>query len=111
MDNIKNDKYYIEKMLKDIRFLIEKTTGITLEDLTANEILCDSVLFRLIQISENSDKLTPVFKESHKEISWRSIKDMRDRIIYEYDNVELCAVYQMVTEHIPLLFAKLEQII
>ena len=43
MDNIKNDAYYIEKMLKDIKFLIEKTSGISVEELKANEILCDSV--------------------------------------------------------------------
>lgn len=52
MDNVKNDAYYIKKMLKDIKFIIEKTEGITLEALEKNEVLCDSVLFRLIQISE-----------------------------------------------------------
>ena len=107
MDNIKNDKYYIEKMLKDIRFLIEKTTGITLEDLTANEILCDSVLFRLIQISENSNKLTPAFKECHKAIPWQAIKGMRNRIVHEYGDVELDIVHQTVTEDIPQICEKL----
>ena len=33
MDNIKNDDYYIKKLLKDINFIIEKTNGITLEAL------------------------------------------------------------------------------
>ena len=111
MDNIKNDKYYIEKMLKDIRFLIEKTAGITLEDLTANEVLCDSVLFRLIQISENSNKLTPVLKECHKSIPWQAIKGMRNRIVHEYGDVELSIVYQTVIEDIPQLCEMLEQII
>ena len=111
MDNIKNDKYYIEKMLKDIRFLIEKTAGITLEDLTANEVLCDSVLFRLIQISENSNKLTPVLKECHKLIPWQAIKGMRNRIVHEYGDVELGVVYQTITEDIPLLCEMLEKII
>ena len=111
MDNIKNDKYYIEKMLKDIRFLIEKTAGITLEDLTANEVLCDSVLFRLIQISENSNKLTPALKECHKAIPWQAIKGMRNRIVHEYGDVELGVVYQTITEDIPLLCEMLEQIV
>ena len=44
MDNMKNDAYYIKKMLKDIKFIMEKTEGITLDELEANEILCDSVL-------------------------------------------------------------------
>ncbi len=31
MDNVKNDAYYINKMLKDLRFIEEKTAGITIE--------------------------------------------------------------------------------
>ena len=58
MDNIKNDAYYVKRMLKDIKFIIGKTEGIKLPELEANEILCDSVLFRLIQISENSVKFS-----------------------------------------------------
>ena len=111
MDTIKNDTQYIEKIMKDMQILIDRTVWMTVEELTECEVLYDSLLFRLIQISENSDKLTPAFKESRKDISWQSIKDMRDRIIYEYDNVDLYTVYQMITEYIPLLFAKLEQII
>ena len=65
MDNVKNDVYYVKKMLKDISFILDNTKGITLEQLTNNEILCDSVLFRLIQISENSVKLTAEFKEAY----------------------------------------------
>ena len=45
MDNVKNDRYYVEKILKDIRYIIEKTETITQNDLQANEMLCDSILF------------------------------------------------------------------
>lgn len=101
MDNVKNDIYYIEKMLKDIRFIVEKTKGVSLYALKENEVLCDSVLFRLIQISENSVKLTPAFKETHREIPWQAIKGMRNRIVHEYGDVDLEIVYQTVTEDIP----------
>lgn len=50
MDNVKDNAYYINKMLKDIKYLVEKTQNITIDELEENEILCDSVLFRLIQI-------------------------------------------------------------
>lgn len=107
MDNIKKDAYYVKKILKDISFLCEKTRGITLEELKANEVLCDSVLFRLIQISENSVKLTPQFKEIHGDIPWQAIKGMRNRIVHEYGDVDLGVVYQTVSEDIPQIFEKL----
>ena len=111
MDNVKNDTYYIKTMLKDIKFIIEKTEGITLEELEENEVLCDSVLFRLIQISENSGKLTPAFKETHKIIPWQAIKGMRNRIVHEYGDVELDVVHQTITEDISEICKLLESLI
>ena len=110
MDNIKNNDYYVEKILKDLRFIISNTQNLTLEDLEDNEILCDSILFRLIQISENSLKLTPEFKEKHKQISWRAMKGMRNNIVHEYGEVKLDIVYQTVTQNIPELCRLLETI-
>lgn len=110
MDNVKNDAYYIKKMLKDIRFIMEKTEGITLDELEANEVLCDSVYFRLIQIAENSVKLTVDFKDKHNDIPWQAIKGMRNRIVHEYGDVEFDIVHQTVTEDIPQICKKLESI-
>lgn len=111
MDNIKNDIYYIKKILKDIKFIIQKTEGITVDALKENEVLCDSVLFRLIQISENTIKLTQEFKDNHKEIPWQAIKGMRNKIVHEYGDVELGVVHQTITEDIPYICKKLEKLI
>lgn len=110
MDNTKNDAYYIKKMLKDIKFIMANTEGITLDELEANEVLCDSVLFRLIQISENSVKLTTEFKIMHGDIPWHAIKGMRNRIVHEYGDVELDVVHQTVTEDIPEICEKLDSL-
>lgn len=109
MDNIKDNAYYVKKMLKDIRFIMENTAGITLRELETNEVLCDSVLFRLIQISENSVKLTSEFKEEHNDIPWQAIKGMRNKIVHEYGDVEFDIVFQTVTEDIPVICDKLEK--
>lgn len=111
MDNVKNDAYYISKMLKDIRFIMEKTEGISLEALEENEVLCDSVLFRLIQISESSGKLSQAFKESHREIPWQAIKGMRNRIVHEYGDVEFSIVHETITVDIPALCHRLKKIL
>ena len=111
MDNVKNDAYYVQKMLKDIKFIIENTAGITLSELKRNEVLSDSVLFRVIQISENSGKLTDTFKESHSEIPWKAIKGMRNKIVHEYGDVEFDVVYQTITQDIPTICKQLEQML
>lgn len=110
MDNVKNDAYYLKKMLKDIKFIIDNTKEIALNELKDNEILCDSILFRLIQISENSVKLTQEFKEAHKDIPWHAIKGMRNRIVHDYGEVDLNIIYETITKSIPEIREKLERI-
>ena len=111
MDNVKNDAYYVKKMLTDIKFIIDKTKGITLQGLKNDEVLCDSALFRLIQISENSIKLTQEFRDAHKDIPWQAIKGMRNRIVHEYGEVNFGIVYDTITKSIPDICQKIEDLI
>ena len=110
MDNRKDNKYYIEKIIQDLSFIIKHTEGITQEELENNEILADSVMFRLIQVSENSDRLTQDFKSYHRTIPWRAMKGMRNRIVHEYGNVDLGMVYDTINKDIPQLLRELENI-
>ena len=109
MDNLKNDAYYIKKMLKDIRFIMEKTEGLSKSEIETNEVLCDSVLFRLIQISESSVKVSVNLKNKITDIPWHAIKGLRNKIVHDYGDVDLGVVYQTVTEDIPSICAVLEK--
>lgn len=103
MDNIKNDAYYIDKLLKDMSFIIGNMSGVTVNDFGENEILQDSMMFRLIQISENAKKLSDGYKENHSDIPWTAIYGLRNRIVHEYGNVDLSVVYETLSNDIPWL--------
>jgi uncharacterized protein with HEPN domain len=75
MDNIKNDDYYLQKLQNDLEFIVAHMQDVDLEELNANDILLDSMLFRMIQISENSKKLTEEYKLYRKEIPWNECTD------------------------------------
>lgn len=110
MDNRKDNGYYLKKIIADLAFIIENTKDLTLEELEDNEILVDSVMFRLIQVSENSDKLTENFKAYHVNIPWRAMKGMRNRIVHEYGSVDMSIVYETVKKDIPDLLEDLETV-
>lgn len=110
MDNRKNDEYYINKMVTDLAFIIEHTVDLTIEELTLNEVLVDSVMFRLIQISESADRLTDSLKNNYNSIPWRAIKGLRNRIVHEYGNVDFTVVYDTVKNDIPMLLDNLKQV-
>ena len=52
MDNVKNDAYYIKRLKQDLEFVVTHMKNVDIEELNANEVLLDSMLFRMIQISE-----------------------------------------------------------
>ena len=50
MDNIKTDNYYIQKIRKDLAFIVEHMDDVSIEDLNVNELLMDSMLFSSFKI-------------------------------------------------------------
>ena len=110
MDNVKDDRYYLHKILEDLEFLIAHTEGKTDKNIKADPVLIDCIMFRLIQIAENSDKLTPSFKAKHAELPWHEIKGMRNRIVHDYGFIDLNIIYDTVMNGIPEMYAQLKKL-
>lgn len=100
MVNSKDDAYYVAKILKDLDFLISHTQGLTELTFGKDEVLLDSILFRLIQISENIKKFTPEFIIKNPRIPWVKISGFRNRIVHEYGNVDLSVIFATVSRDI-----------
>ncbi len=82
--------------------------GVDIEELNENEIILDSMLFRLIQISENSKKLTDEIKAHYENVPWSAVYGLRNRIVHDYGNVDLNIVYSTLMEDIPELLELLQ---
>lgn len=96
----KINDYYIEEMIKNIDFILEHMNGISSEDLETNEVLADSMIFRLIQISESSKNITDDYKRMHETIPWGDIIALRNRLVHDYGNVDMTIVYDTLTKDI-----------
>ena len=110
MNNLKNDEYYIGKILTDLHFIVEHMEGVTIRTLEEIEVLLDSMSFRLIQIQENAKKLTEAYKVAHNTIPWTDIAGLRNRIVHDYGNVDLDIIFSTLTEDVPWLITQLEKV-
>lgn len=110
MDNVKNDRYFLEKIITDLGFIIENTKDKTKDEIEANALLVDSIMFRIIQIAENNSRLSDDFKSKYSEIPWLAIKGMRNKIVHDYGVVNMDIVYDTVTRWIPKMYNALIQI-
>ena len=103
MDNVKNDAYYLERLKNDMAFIIRHMKDTTSEELGRNELLLDSMLFRLIQISENAKKLSDAYTSAHSNVPWLAVSGLRNRIVHDYGSVDLSIVYATLKDDIPEL--------
>lgn len=108
MDNFKRDNYYLDKITTDLKFLISHTESLTLADMQKDEVLLDCIMFRLVQISENSGKLSEDFKNANRQIPWSAIKGLRNRFVHDYGEVDLTIVYDTVINDAPELLRLLQ---
>lgn len=90
----KNDKYYRDKLVEDVDFIIEHMANQTQESLESDLVLLDSMMFRLIQVSESAKNLSDEFKEEYKMIPWTAVYGLRNRIVHDYGNVRLDVVFK-----------------
>lgn len=109
MNNLKNDEYYIGKILTDLNFIVEHMEGVTVRALGENEVLLDSMSFRLIRIQENAKKLTEAYKSEHNTIPWTDIAGLRNRIVHDYGNVDVDIIFSTLTDDVPWLIAEFEK--
>ena len=109
MDNTKTDDYYSQRIRKDLEFIVLHMHNIDMEELNLNEILLDSMLFRMIQLSENAKKLSEKYKSEHGGIPWNAMYGLRNRIVHDYGNVDLEVVYDTLKNDIPELLELLSE--
>ncbi len=110
MDNVKNDLYYANKIQEDLAFIIKHMKDVDEDELAHNELLQDSMMFRLIQISENAKKLSDDFRmREHPTIPWFAMFGLRNRIVHDYGSVDLGIVFETLKISIPELFDQLNK--
>ena len=103
----KTNEYYLEKMEENVDFILEHMNGVTKEQLEADPVLQDSMMLRLVQISENAKNLTEDFRERNAQIPWTDIYGLRNRIVHDYGNVDLNIVFDTLKYDIPDLMERL----
>lgn len=110
MDNIKNDDYYLKKIISDLSFIVLHTKGKSKKEIEGNDILIDSIMFRIIQIGENTGKLSDKFKEANSNIPWIEVKGLRNRIVHDYGVVNFGIIYDTISIDIPEMLELLSNI-
>lgn len=97
------DKSYLLDIAKLCRTILRLTDGMNETEFYADERTQLAVLYEITIIGEVVKRLSNDFRQCHREIQWRQIAGMRDRLVHDYDEVNLDLVWQVIENFIPEL--------
>lgn len=84
--------------------------GVTYEQFSADSKLAEACVFNLSQMGELANRVEDAFADAHPEIPWCYICGLRNRIVHDYEGVNLVLIWQIICDDLPELVEKLDRI-
>ena len=81
------------------------------EGLVKNRMVKDAIIRELEIIGEAAKNVSQDFREKYKEIPWKDMAGMRDKLIHEYFGVDINIVWKVITKELPALKEKIEEVL
>lgn len=106
-----SDAEIIEKMISLSKKILSYIKNLEYDEFSKKEMIVEACAFNLGQLGELSHKLSAEFKNNYLNIPWKSIYGMRNKIIHDYEGVNLKVVWETVSEDLPQLIEQLEKCI
>jgi uncharacterized protein with HEPN domain len=86
------DKVYLRHILDAISSIEEYSKGLSYKKFLKNHLVQDGVIRQIEIIGEASKKLPADTKNKIRDIPWKNIAGMRDKLIHDYMGVDIDAV-------------------
>lgn len=104
------NKIIVEKIIKYISKVIDYTKNTEYVDFINNSILVEACVFNLSQIGELANKIDKEFEENNPSIPWRVLYGLRNKIVHDYEGVNLILIWDIVKADLPELNNQLEDL-
>lgn len=104
-----SDAEIIEKMISLSKKILSYIQNLDYYEFSKKEMIVEACAFNLGQLGELSHKLSGEFQDDYLNIPWKSIYGMRNKIIHDYEGVNLKVVWETVSEDLPQLIEQLEK--
>ena len=105
------DRIIIQKIITYIEDVKIYVKGLEPKDFLDDKKTITACAFTVSQIGELVKEISEETIEKYNQIPWNSIKGMRNRIVHDYENVDLSVLWGTIQESLPELQDKLKEII
>ena len=105
----------LDLLLNDILECCEKikkyTNGYNFDDFMNDDKTIDAVVRNFTIIGEACSNVDPDYKTINPQIDWRSIKDLRNRMIHDYTGTNYKVVWEIIKEYIEELEFQIKELL
>ena len=105
------DHAYLFDILESARSILEYTRGKDWESFVKDNLLQDAVVRRLEIIGEASGCVSAETQRKYSQLPWSAMKGTRNKVIHEYDAIQLDIIWDIVQQDLPALVNDLERIV
>lgn len=98
-------------ILQSAQIATSYLAGRSRDDLETDLQLQDATVRRLLIIGEASKRVSETTRQTLSTIPWAAINGMRNRLVHEYDEVDLDIVWSTVVNSLPTLIEELEKVV
>jgi len=97
-------------MLQSAEIVLSYMEGVTESRFYNDEPeLQDAVIRRLTVIGEAANRVSAEMRSSLTAVAWPQVRGMRNRLVHEYDGIDLVIVWKTTQTIIPALIASLKE--
>lgn len=105
------NKKIISKMITYIDKIASYCEGKQYSDFEENTLLVEACVFNLSQLGELVNKLDANFISNNKSVPWNQMRGLRNKIVHDYEGVNLVLVWEIISADLSELKAQLNKLL
>ena len=105
------NKMILEKIITYIDSITKYIKDIDYEEFNNNKMMAEACAFNLSQIGELVNRLDKEYISENQQIPWIKMRGLRNRLIHDYEGVNLILVWEIISEDLIELKKQLKVLI